>query len=480
MKPVVLILATAALLLSAACTGDRDGEAADRRIVVVTTFSLLEDLTTRIGGDRVEVVNLIPLGVDEHAYHPSTSVPRDVVRADLAIVNGYFLEETLLAIVVENVRPGVPVVAAARGLDPVEGTHVHVYQEGDADQALVDAAVRRIDQVSRDAHDGTRDVDEAIAEIDVIVHDLPSRARTEVIRAIDRFIHDVPRGRVTAEEAIAGILAITGDYAPPPGPEAVLAAIEQLLHDVEDGALAATEALDASDRLLDGLALDQRDDSVGAVEVMLAEWRAGRLDAAVAVAQIDAALHGEVSFAATPDAIDDVVFAEGDPHFWLDARNMAVYAANIRDALIRVDPEGADGYRERAAVVIAELQALHEEVTTALAFVPAERRKIVVFHDAFRYFAAAYDFEVVAAVAPANPNQATSAAAIAEIIRVVREAGVSTIYREPQFAGQALDLIARDSGAEVGVLYSIPTEVVPTYAEMMRANARALVEGLAR
>jgi ABC-type Zn uptake system ZnuABC Zn-binding protein ZnuA len=177
-------------------------------------------------------------------------------------------------------------------------------------------------------------------------------------------------------------------------------------------------------------------------------------------------------------AFDDLVFAEGDPHFWLDARNMAVYAENIRDALIRVDPDGANEYRARAAEVVAELEALHEELLTALVVIPAERRKLIVFHDAFRYFAAAYDFEVIASVAPANPNQATSAAAIARIIATVRESGVPTIYREPQYSSQSLDLIAQDSGTVVGILHSIPSEQAPTYAEMMRENVRSLVDGL--
>ncbi|MEX2374940.1 MAG: metal ABC transporter substrate-binding protein, partial [Dehalococcoidia bacterium] len=167
------------------------------------------------------------------------------------------------------------------------------------------------------------------------------------------------------------------------------------------------------------------------------------------------------------------------PHFWLDARNMAVYVENIRDALIGVDPEGAQGYRARTVEVVAELEALHQELLTTMAEIPAERRHLVMFHDAFQYFAAAYEFEVIATVAPANPNQARSAAAIAEIIGIVQGVAVPTIYREPQYNSQSLDLIAVDSGASIGIIHSIPSPDAPTYAEMMRANARALVDGLA-
>jgi ABC-type Zn uptake system ZnuABC Zn-binding protein ZnuA len=144
-----------------------------------------------------------------------------------------------------------------------------------------------------------------------------------------------------------------------------------------------------------------------------------------------------------------------------------------------VDPGHGDAYRDRAAALISELQTLDTELRETLAAIAPERRRLVVFHDAYQYLAAAYDFEVIASVSPVNPNQAASATAIGEIVSMLRSADVPTIYREPQYSGQALDLIAEETGVEVALLYSIPTDEVPTYGAMMRANARALVEGLA-
>lgn len=330
---LVLILA---VLAACSAAGDAtDPDDGGDRVVVVTTFALLSEVAGQVGGDRVEVVNLIPVGVDEHAYQPSSTVPRDLARADLVIVNGYFLEESLLDIVVENVRPEVPVVSASSGLTPLAGGHSHEDEHGHEDE-----------HAAEDEH-GHEDSGHAPAE--------------------------------------------------------------------ERGA----------------------------------------------------------------EHIDAEVFAEGDPHFWLDARNMAAYAENIAEALALVDPEGAEEYRARGGEVAAGLHGLHDELLDTMAEIPADRRRLVVFHDAFQHFAAAYDFEVVASVAPANPNQARSAADIAAIIATVRETGVPTIYREPQYSAQSLDLIAADSGASIGIIHSIPSEDAPTYVEMMRANARALVEGLA-
>lgn len=459
-----------------------DGE----RIVVASTLPLITELVERIGGDRVEVLNLVPLGVDVHSYHPPTTLPREIVRADLVLTNGYYLEETLLGIVVENVREDVPVVAVSRGLALLEGGHVHEFIEGELDRAAIDIAVGEIGGIVEASLAGTFDPLDAIDEVDVIIHRLPSRSRTEAIRGIDSIVHEVPRGQATAEDAVARIAEVTRGYEPAPGPEAAIAQVVAVIDQHEGGDLTAEDAMGQIDRLLDRLTLDQRNEAVRDIDAAVAEWVDGTDTAEVALSEIHDVLEGGAGAASAgaesiggEALLDELVFAEGDPHLWLDARNMAVYAENVRDALVRIDPEGAAEYEARAAEVVAELEALHEELLTTLAAIPAEQRKLVVFHDAFQYFAAAYDFEVSASVAPANPNQESSAAAIAEIIEQVRAAGVSTIYREPQFSSQSLDLIAADSNSQIGIIHSIPSEDAPTYAEMMRANAAALVEGLA-
>jgi ABC-type Zn uptake system ZnuABC Zn-binding protein ZnuA len=69
----------------------------------------------------------------------------------------------------------------------------------------------------------------------------------------------------------------------------------------------------------------------------------------------------------------------------------------------------------------------------------------------------------------------------------VRTQGVPAIYREPQFSSAILDAVARETGVRVLVLYSdafdssaaAGARSVDSYEAMMRANARALLDGLA-
>ncbi|MCA9855885.1 MAG: zinc ABC transporter substrate-binding protein, partial [Dehalococcoidia bacterium] len=65
------------------------------------------------------------------------------------------------------------------------------------------------------------------------------------------------------------------------------------------------------------------------------------------------------------------------------------------------------------------------------------------------------------------------------IVDEVRSLGVGAVYKEPQFSAQSLDLIAQETGVRVLALHSTLGDDTPTYAEMMRANAQALVDGLA-
>ena len=174
-----------------------------------------------------------------------------------------------------------------------------------------------------------------------------------------------------------------------------------------------------------------------------------------------------------------IATADGDPHMWLSVPNAMVYVRNIANGLVAADPDNASAYREREEAYLAELQALDEEVRATIAGIPPERRVLVVYHDAFQYFAAEYGLELAAAVLPASPSQQASAAAVAEIIDIVAGRNVGAVYREPQFAAAALEAIAGEAGVRVLTLYSGAfTDEVSTYIEAMRANADALAEGL--
>jgi zinc/manganese transport system substrate-binding protein len=90
---------------------------AARPLRVVTTFSLLADMTRRLGGDEVEVRSLVGPNGDVHAYQPTPDDVRAVAEADLLIVNGLGLEAGMRGLIG---APGInaQLLVASAGVKP--------------------------------------------------------------------------------------------------------------------------------------------------------------------------------------------------------------------------------------------------------------------------------------------------------------------------------------------------------------------------
>ena len=148
----------------------------------------------------------------------------------------------------------------------------------------------------------------------------------------------------------------------------------------------------------------------------------------------------------------------------------------IRAQLARLDPESADGYRERAEAFTAELRALDDEVAATLADLPEERRYLVTFHDAYGYFAARYGLTILGFVVE-GPEEEPAAGAIATLVERIEALDVPFIFTEPQFSARAIEQVARDSGAAVRTIPSGSlAEEYPSYVEFLRAIARGIAD----
>jgi zinc/manganese transport system substrate-binding protein len=187
--------------------------------------------------------------------------------------------------------------------------------------------------------------------------------------------------------------------------------------------------------------------------------------------------------------LDSVKSIEGesgelDPHWWQDPRNAMLAAEAARDALAEADPEGRRGYARNADAYVRELRALDMEIERCMRRVPPEKRKLVTTHDALGYFAERYDIEVIGAVIPSLSTQAQpSARDVDALVDQIEEEGVEAIFPEAALSQRLERAIARESGAEVGEELwadSLGDEGsgAETYVGAMRANARALAEGM--
>jgi zinc/manganese transport system substrate-binding protein len=110
---------------------------AQEKLKVVTSFSILADLTKNVGGDRVDVSALVGPGGDAHVYTPTPTDARDVAAAKLVIVNGLGFEGWL-ARLVKSAGNKATVVTATKGITPRKEKaaahgHKHSHDHSDAD-----------------------------------------------------------------------------------------------------------------------------------------------------------------------------------------------------------------------------------------------------------------------------------------------------------------------------------------------------------
>ena len=166
-----------------------------------------------------------------------------------------------------------------------------------------------------------------------------------------------------------------------------------------------------------------------------------------------------------------------DPHIWLDPKGAAIYVNRIAARVAAELPERAAAIESARDAGLAEVAALDEELRVGFTAVEASARKIVTFHDAFGYFARAYEIEIVG-VAVEAPGQEPSAKEIAALIDAIKAAGVTSVFSEAQFPSKVLDQVAAETGATVlGNLYSDALGDAPanSYLGAMRANASAIL-----
>lgn len=89
------------------------------KIIVVTTLFPIYDFAKNIGQDKVEVVLLVPPGVEAHAYEPKPSDITKINEADIFVYTGEFMEPWVHD-VVQGVSKNVKVVDASVGVELME------------------------------------------------------------------------------------------------------------------------------------------------------------------------------------------------------------------------------------------------------------------------------------------------------------------------------------------------------------------------
>lgn len=487
------------------------------RLQVVTTTGILRDMVEHVGGDRVDVVSLVPDGGDPHNYEPTLRDARNVVYADVAFSNYAMLEEqSVIKTLDANLGPDAVNVSiaeeavkyAAEIIPLVENVNLDTIwlglrAHGDGagfgatrtSQVLLSAT--RVDgpgevyayltgsfgdtDVYFDSSDG---FDAATGYRDDTVS-LPADAHTHL-----SWVFTEP-GIYTLD--LQASLQVEDTSKPLPiGSDTFTFAVGV------DPATAQRTGTTASDRTvldrghadltvnLDTQTLEVRYDPEGGGDHTQQSYPAGDVVIEVPAKALDEVPAGaQFAFLGRPGeqvyqlaqaVLGKHVHGEIDPHLWQDVRNGIAYVQLIRDTLIAADPDGARDYVANASAYLDELEATDTYVRDTLAQIPEEHRNLVTTHDAFGYLAHAYGLDVAGFVTP-NPAVEPSLADRRKLTETIRSLHVPAVFLEPNLAARSSTLgeVAGEQGIRVCSIYGDTfDDTVNDYVQMMRFNADSI------
>jgi zinc transport system substrate-binding protein len=166
-----------------------------------------------------------------------------------------------------------------------------------------------------------------------------------------------------------------------------------------------------------------------------------------------------------------------DPHYWLAIPNAIRMVQTIATALEQLDPEDREEYRQRAVAYQEQLRAVDQEIRQMLA--GFQQRSIAVFHQAFEYFAEAYDLRVVAVFEP-SPGREPAPRQVEQFLRQIKAHGLRVVFIEPQLDPGPLRSLAPDLGVVVQEIdpEGSGSQGRDSYIALMRFNAAQIATAL--
>ncbi|MCP1200033.1 metal ABC transporter substrate-binding protein [Notoacmeibacter sp. MSK16QG-6] len=171
-----------------------------------------------------------------------------------------------------------------------------------------------------------------------------------------------------------------------------------------------------------------------------------------------------------------------NPHAWMSLSNARLYVENIRDALIGIDPDSEEAYRDNAKAYLAEIDSLDSTLRKRLAAVPNDRRVLATSEGAFSYLARDLGLRELY-IWPMNADAQGTPEQMRVMITEVRQSGAPAVFSESTVSDKPARQVARETGSAYGgVLYvdslSEPDGPVPSYLDLMKTTTDAIAEAL--
>ncbi len=170
-----------------------------------------------------------------------------------------------------------------------------------------------------------------------------------------------------------------------------------------------------------------------------------------------------------------------NPHAWMSPSNALIYVENIKNALVKYDPQNADTYQKNAATYAEKIKQLDKPLREKLAQIPADQRWLVTSEGAFSYLAKDYDLKE-GYLWPINAEQQGTPQQVRKLIDLVKKNHIPVVFSESTVSAKPAQQVAKESGAKYGgVLYvdslSAADGPVPTYIDLLNVTVSTIVKG---
>lgn len=159
---------------------------------------------------------------------------------------------------------------------------------------------------------------------------------------------------------------------------------------------------------------------------------------------------------------------EENGHVWMDVERYRQQVVAVKEALQQLLPEQKTALEEAASDYDAKLQTLAQCVSELKE--DTNGLPVVIFHEAFAYFAESLGMEVLVALS-LDEETVPSAGEIAEVIEEIRYHGGAFVFIEQEYAAYA-DKILAETDASVVYLNPLTTGdgSLDSYYEEMQKN----------
>ncbi|MBU8879010.1 zinc ABC transporter substrate-binding protein [Bacillus sp. FJAT-29790] len=176
-----------------------------------------------------------------------------------------------------------------------------------------------------------------------------------------------------------------------------------------------------------------------------------------------------------------------DPHIWFDIDLWKRALEEVEKGLIKADPDNKDFYEKNAEAYFNKLEELKTFALKEMAKIPTEQRVLVTAHDAFGYFGAAYDMEVMGLQGLSTDSE-YGLGDVQSLVNTLVTRNIKAVFIESSISDRSINAViegAKKKGHVVKVGGELFSDAMGeegteegTYIGMYKHNLKTIVEAL--